>query len=102
MIKIELKDGICTLFPPAQFNFSCHRVFRDAYQKLPDDAGIRGFVLDFKDTEYLDSAALGMMLLLRKVAQESGQTVRIINARGVVKEVLRIARFQDLFDWNEA
>jgi HptB-dependent secretion and biofilm anti anti-sigma factor len=102
MIQTQIKDGICILFPPANFNFSCHRVFRDAYQNLPDDACIRGFVLDFKDTEYLDSAALGMMLLLRKVAQENRQTVEIINVHGVVKDVLRIARFQDLFDWNEA
>ena len=102
MIQIELKDGVCTLLPPAQFNFSCHRVFRDAYKQLPADAGIRAFVLDFKNTDYLDSAALGMMLLLRRVAQEQGQTVRIINARGIVQEVLRIAHFQDLFDWNVA
>lgn len=53
--------------------------------------------IDFGGGEYIDSAALGMLLLARERAGEQGNTVVLANCRGPVKAVLDIANFQRLF-----
>lgn len=52
-----------TIVIKGRFDFSSHQLFRDAYErfyKAPDT-----YIVDLKDTTYLDSSALGMLLLLR-------------------------------------
>lgn len=78
-----------------RFNFSTHLDFRNAYCNV-NDAG-KKFVLDFKDVTYLDSAALGMMLLLREHAEKCTGTVEIRRVNDDVKRVLMISNFDSLF-----
>lgn len=77
-----------------RFDFSCHGAFRDAYMAAP--AGT-DFVVDMGETSYIDSAALGMLLLLREHAQQQGARVAIANCKGQTHEVLQIANFHRLF-----
>lgn len=77
-----------------RFDFSVHRDFREAYRH--HSAGER-YVVDLSATEYLDSSALGMLLLLREHA--GGETARV-ELRGCcpeVRKLLEIARFHQLF-----
>lgn len=78
-----------------RFDFSLHREFREAYRQAESGAG--SYVVDLKDTEYMDSSALGMLLLLREHAGKRG-SVRLINCQADVKRILAIANFQQLFD----
>jgi anti-anti-sigma factor len=45
----------------------------------------------------MDSAALGMLLLLREHVQSQGGRVTITNCRGQTYDVLQIANFHRLF-----
>ncbi|KXX64740.1 STAS domain-containing protein [Marichromatium gracile] len=81
-----------------RFDFSLHKVFRDAYRDL-SPATMR-FVVDLGDATYLDSSALGMLLLLREHAGGERAQVRIINAQGDVMRVLKIANFDRLFAFD--
>jgi HptB-dependent secretion and biofilm anti anti-sigma factor len=56
-----------------------------------------GLVIDMKGLEYMDSAGLGMLLLLHKKAQEKGAGVAIRNPEGEVRKILELARFDILF-----
>jgi anti-anti-sigma factor len=47
--------------------------------------------------EYLDSSALGMLLILKERAGATNKRVAITNCRGAVKQVLDIANFGKLF-----
>ena len=82
-----------TIQPGARFDFSCAGEFREASASLV--SGIE-LTVDFNETRYIDSAALGMLLLL---GEKSGGThkVRIANARGQPKEALEQANFNRLF-----
>lgn len=80
-----------------RFTFDSHRDFRDAISThLAGHAN--EIAIDFSAVEYMDSAALGMLLLARERAAEQGKTVTLTNCRGPVKAVLDIANFQRLFD----
>ncbi len=84
-----------TITVVGRFDFSTHQSFRDAYRNI-DPQKVR-IVIDLTQTAYIDSSALGMLLLLRERA--GGEQARII-IRGCSPEIVRIfdvARFQNFF-----
>jgi anti-anti-sigma factor len=94
----EAVDGPVTrLILDGRFDFHSHRDFRLAYEALLARPGVEEIVVDFGRVEYLDSSALGMLLLLREQAGNSGRRVVLANLAGTVKQVLEIANFGKLF-----
>ena len=80
-----------------RFDFSVHKEFRAAYINKQKAPGL-SYVLDLSRTEYMDSSALGMVLLLRDHAGGDKARIKILNARPDVEKILRIANFDKLFD----
>lgn len=78
-----------------RFDFHIHEAFRQAYQKL--EKANSNYVVDMGSTEYMDSSALGMLLMLREYAGGDKSEVRIENCRDEIKEILNIANFHKLF-----
>ena len=50
-----------------------------------------------KETSYLDSSALGMLLLLRDHAGGDNAKIKIINCNSDVRKILSISNFEQLF-----
>lgn len=80
-----------------RFDFNAHRDFRGAYEPVMENAAVRGVTLDLAGVDYLDSSALGMLLMLRDKANAAGKSLVLANARAGVKQVLDIANFSKLF-----
>ncbi|ABM62922.1 STAS domain-containing protein [Halorhodospira halophila] len=80
------------------FDFSLHKDFRQAYKGVE---GVRRYVIDLSQTEYMDSSALGMLLLLRESASDQGAEVALRNCSREVRKILEIANFQRLFTIEE-
>lgn len=78
-----------------RFDFSTHQSFRDAYEQ--GDQEVREYVIDMSDTTYLDSSALGMLLLLRDYAGGDSAAIRIENCNSDVRRILTISNFEQLF-----
>lgn len=78
-----------------RFDFGSHHEFRDAYRGA-SEAGTE-FTLDMTKTEYMDSSALGMILLLKEYSGTLGGDIKIINASPDIKNILQIANFDKLF-----
>ena len=90
----KLADGSLTLKVKGRFNFSCYKQFNDA---VAGPAPAR-YVVDLSSAEYMDSSALGMLLLLRdKVGQDTSR-VKIVAGGGQPNEVLKLANFHKLFN----
>jgi anti-anti-sigma factor len=47
--------------------------------------------------DYIDSSALGMLLMLREKANGARKKLALASPRGVVKQALDIAHFEKLF-----
>ena len=56
------------------------------------------YVVDMSFTTYLDSSALGMLLLLRDHAGGDHANIRIVHCNEDVKKILSISNFGQLFD----
>jgi len=55
------------------------------------------FNVDFGKTEYIDSSALGMLLLLREKTQGDMSRVTLVNVSDESMSILKIAHFHQLF-----
>lgn len=84
---------------PNRFDYSFHRQFGELYAPLIDRATCKELVLDFTQVEYLDSSALGMMVLLQKKFLSHNKKVKIKGARGATDEILKMANMQKLFEF---
>lgn len=85
-----------TIAIPERFDFSFHKSFTEQYNKILEEKSGGTINLDFSRVLYLDSAALGMIVLLQKRAKASGHVVEITNAKGTALEVLEIANFDKM------
>ena len=81
-----------------RFDFSVHNEFRKAYKDISLQGG--EYRVDLAKTDYLDSSALGMLLLLKEHAESDSSKVRIMNANNDVREILIIASFDKLFSFE--
>ncbi|ATB66885.1 STAS domain-containing protein [Pseudomonas mosselii] len=85
-----------TIKVKGRFDFGKHREFRNAYEHQcprPDSV-----VVDLKEATYLDSSALGMLLLLRDHVGGDGSDIRVVHASPDVRKILAISNFEKLFD----
>lgn len=77
-----------------RFDFSLHQQFRDAYSSVTTQD--LTYILDLKQTEYMDSSALGMILLLKDHVQLYAGQLIISKPSDTVRKILEIAQFQRL------
>ncbi|MDD5241891.1 MAG: STAS domain-containing protein [Sulfuricella sp.] len=96
-IAVEKKEETARLTLNGRFDFSSHRDFRHASDEALQTPGIKEIAVDFTNVDYLDSSALGMLLLLRERAHNTHIQVTLRNCTGIVQQVLDVANFQRLF-----
>lgn len=95
VIKIEGSTGRLILV--GQFDFNMHKDFRLACQELLDAAQVSDIQVDFDQVPFLDSSALGMLLLLKERAALQKKTLALVNCHDTVQQVLEIACFNKMF-----
>ena len=88
-------DGKVTIKIKGRFDFGIHQEFRNAYESAEPKP--HNYEVDLRATSYLDSSALGMLLLLRDHAGGDNANVSITNANEEVSKILTISNFEQLF-----
>lgn len=78
-----------------RFDFTCHEDFRSAYEDHEELCD--RYVVDLAQTEYLDSSALGMLLLLRDFGGGDEAKIEIEGCNPTVKKTFSISNFDQLF-----
>lgn len=90
------QDGqALTIKIKGRFDFSAHQDFRKAYQSAEHKP--KKYIIDMQETTYLDSSALGMLLLLHDHVSSQQAGVHIINSSDNIKRLLAISSFDRLF-----
>jgi anti-anti-sigma factor len=84
-----------TIAVSGRFDFVFHQDFRTAYEGL-EPAPIR-YIVDLKDTSYVDSSALGMLLLLRDYTGGDAADITVTHCSDDVRKILLISKFDQLF-----
>jgi anti-anti-sigma factor len=95
--NVETAPGRARIRLNGRFDFSSHRIFRESYTPSLDAGGVSELEIDLGEVDYLDSSALGMLLMLREKAQAANKKIVLSNCKGSVRQVLEIANFGKLF-----
>ena len=94
-INISEDNKSATIKINGRFDFSLHNDFRKSYKDVSLPSG--QYIVDLSGTDYLDSSALGMLLLLKEHAESQSSIVRLVNFSEDIREILTIASFDKLF-----
>lgn len=95
-INVVTTDQNATIRLQGRFDFNTHREFRASVESALQEAPHQ-LQVDLGGVDYLDSSALGMLLMLRDKALAVNKAVSLVNCRGSVRQVLDIANFSKLF-----
>lgn len=86
--------NLLTISVTGRFDFSSHHDFCETYKDVePKPAH---YCVDMKETIYIDSSALGMLLLLHDYAGDSCD-IKIVNCKRDIKDILTVSNFEQLF-----
>ena len=89
-------DGkVLTIEVDGRFDASSLDEFRSCYENAKND--LSGYEVNLKKAEYLDSSALGMLLVLRDYAGGDRASITISNCSPEVKKIFSISSFERLF-----
>lgn len=84
---------------PNRFDYGYHKEFQRKCTECIDGDGINKIVFDFSAVEYLDSAALGMMMMWQRRAAATNKKMYIKGATGATAQILAMANMQRIFDY---
>lgn len=87
---------------PNRFDFNHHKAFNAQVDQVFATPSVKKLLLDFSQVHYLDSAALGLLVLLSKQNAEKGSKLSLVikGAQGTAKDILEIANMDKLYTYE--
>ncbi|MBI5918113.1 MAG: STAS domain-containing protein [Nitrosomonadales bacterium] len=95
--NVKIASNIATIEVRGRFDFSTHRNFREMYEHILQNPQIASIDVNLAGVDYMDSSALGMLLMLRERAQAAKKEVVLCKPNSTVAQILDIANFPKLF-----
>jgi len=92
-----MTDTIAIVRLPNRFDFSYHKVFSQNSDDAFSRSEIKEIEVDFSQVQYLDSSALGMLVLLAKKASAQKVAISIRGAQGTALDILMMANINKLY-----
>ena len=84
---IEISDNLV---------FNDHDKFREVIDLILQNNNDH-YTLDLSDVNFIDSAGLGMLLIIQDEASKAGKSVSLTGVQGQVEKMIKIAHFEGLF-----
>lgn len=99
-IVIQENQDALDIRMSGKFTFIDHPVFRQIIEKM-SDPNVRQIIFYMDRIEFVDSAALGMLLLAHDEAAKHSKKIVISGIQGQVKKMFDVARLGTLFTLRE-
>lgn len=96
-ITVDATGECAHIVMRGRFAFSAHRAFRSACNTALDARNVMRLQIDMHEVEDLDSAALGMLLLLHERAHARGKDIALVICSRRVHRLLDVAGFTRYF-----
>ena len=95
--NIESDGKTLVISIDGRFDFTLHKDFREIYTGSSSEHSLNKYIIDLSSTNYMDSSALGMLLLLREYAGGDSSNITVRGCNPEIKEILEISNFDRLF-----
>ncbi len=96
--SLSVDESTVTIQIKGKVDFNLVQSFRQAYAQI--EPKTNKVIIDLRETDYMDSSALGMLLNMKKTIESQVQTIEISNCQPQLKKILQISRFDKKFDIN--
>lgn len=96
-INVTVSGNTAVINMTGRFDFNVQRDFKGAYDPQLSNAAVNAIEVNLAGVDYLDSSALGMLLMLRERAASSGKSLKLCRPSAGVSQILEIANFSKLF-----
>lgn len=80
-----------------RFDFNAHRDFRNGYEVALKNPSTKTINLNMARVDYLDSSALGMLLLLNEKARTANIEIVLSACPQNIKTIIEVANFSKIF-----
>lgn len=96
-IDFSAATGTGVIRLAGRFDYTTRTQFMTAAEECVAQAPAGEIRIDMSGLDYIDSSALGMLLMMRDRARKFDKTIALVNAGGRVREVIDKAQFDRLF-----
>ncbi len=98
-VTTQVTGSVVEISIEGRFDYNIHQSFRDAFEAEDADSQ---FLVDLAATAYVDSAGLGMLLVLREYAGGDRATVSLVNCGPELRSLFERANYDRLFSIVDA
>jgi HptB-dependent secretion and biofilm anti anti-sigma factor len=92
----DSRDAGLTIKVGGRMTHKDHKAFRDILAKI-NEAKTATVVFDLSGVEFMDSSALGMLLIVRDAAVQQRRDVVLKGATGQVENLMKVAKLHKYF-----
>ncbi len=92
--QLSLDGSELRIVIDGRFDYNVHTDFKDSYRNLSPE--IR-YVIELSQATYIDSSALGMLLLLREYAGENDADIRLLNCSPDLRKIFSVSNMDKIF-----
>lgn len=90
------RGGVIEVTLHGRITYSDHPSFRNVIGQIRD-SGAQKVIFELNDVEFIDSAGLGMLLMVRDTASQKKAQVVLRRPRGQVQRIFASSKFDTLF-----
>ena len=94
---LKLEQNTATIGVDKDFNFETHKSFRNAVKESLE-SGAKKIVLDFSEVEYMDSTALGLLMVAKDTSDEVDCEIQLKSVAGYARKILEMSQFDKKFE----
>lgn len=92
----EFPQGIIVYIQENRIDMSISRKFKEEIGKIiAKKPSI--LIMDFKETEYLDSSALGTLVTILRDTKSNGGEIRLVNLNQTLRTLLKLSKLETMF-----
>lgn len=99
-VNVDVLGNVATVEIDGRFDFNIHGLFKSAYESILGNDDVSTIAVDMWDVSYMDSSALGMLLILGEHAKSVSKSVVLKKPNHMVAQILDLASmaYSDMTD----
>lgn len=87
----QVKGNILTIRIPEELDHHSAETVREGSERILETQTIRQIIFDFRDTQFMDSSGIGMLMGRYRSMNQMGGSVRAVHVRERVAKILQLS-----------
>lgn len=99
-IAVEIKDTVASIILSGGIDYESQDDFKRANIQALSADGVTEIIVDFTKANFLDSAGIRALVILKKGADETGKSIILLNVNEHMRDIFEIGGFDRMFQFR--